>query len=112
MQLKDTLMSTSTATKTKPELLNPEDYRKDFPILNEIVHGKPLIYFDNGASTQKPLKVINTISDYYLHSNANVHRGIHALAEKATAAFEESRRKVARFINASSEKLLAGEENL
>ena len=53
---------------------------------------------------QKPLQVINTISDYYLHSNANVHRGIHALSEKATAAFEESRKKVARFINASSEK--------
>jgi len=101
-------MSTLTAVKNisqkKLELLNPDDYRKDFPILNEIVHGKPLIYFDNGASTQKPLQVINTISDYYLHSNANVHRGIHALSEKATAAFEESRKKVARFINASSEK--------
>jgi len=91
-------------SQNKVELLNPEDYRKDFPILNEIVHGKPLIYFDNGASTQKPLQVINTISDYYLHSNANVHRGIHALSEKATAAFEESRKKVANFINASSEK--------
>jgi len=90
--------------QNKLELLNPEDYRKDFPILNEIVHGKPLIYFDNGASTQKPLQVINTISDYYLHSNANVHRGIHALSEKATAAFEDSRKKVANFINASSEK--------
>ena len=101
-------MDTSTVVKSKSqnklELLNPDDYRKDFPILNEIVHGKPLIYFDNGASSQKPLQVINTISDYYLHSNANVHRGIHALSEKATAAFEEARKKVTRFINASSEK--------
>ena len=101
-------MATTTVlkdkSKQKMKFLNPDDYRKDFPILNEIVHGKPLIYFDNGASTQKPLQVINTISDYYLHSNANVHRGIHALSEKATAAFEESRKKIARFINASSEK--------
>ena len=101
-------METATFVKNKPkdklELLNPHDYRKDFPILNEIVHGKSLIYFDNGASTQKPIQVINKISDYYLHSNANVHRGIHALSERATAAFEESRKKIAKFINASTEK--------
>lgn len=101
-------MTTTTVeidkAKVKLKALNPDDYRKDFPILNEIVHGKPLIYFDNGASTQKPLQVINTINDYYLHSNANVHRGIHALSERATTAFEESRKKITRFINAPSEK--------
>ncbi len=79
-------------------------YRKDFPILNEEVHGKPLIYFDNGASTQKPIQVIDRISHYYLHENANVHRGIHELSDRATRAFEESRKKVADFIGAESAK--------
>lgn len=83
---------------------DPNNCRKDFPILNEIIHGKPLIYFDNGASTQKPNSVIDAISHYYHHENANVHRGIHALSERATAAFEEARKKVAHFIGASSEK--------
>ena len=73
-------------------ILNPKEYRKDFPILNEIIHDKPLVYFDNAATTQKPLSVINAISDYYLHSNANVHRGIHTLAERATTAYEDVRR--------------------
>jgi len=83
---------------------DPYQFRKDFPILEEVVHGKPLIYFDNGASTQKPIQVIDAISNYYKHNNANVHRGIHALSERATAAFEEARKKIANFINAPSEK--------
>jgi len=83
---------------------DPHQYRDDFPILSEKVHGKPLIYFDNAATTQKPIQVIDAISDYYRHYNANVHRAIHKLGEKATEAFESARKKVANFISAPSEK--------
>ncbi|HHE55689.1 MAG TPA: cysteine desulfurase [Caldithrix abyssi] len=81
---------------------DPNLYRQDFPILNTIVHGKPLVYFDNAATTQKPRMVIEQIVDYYQGMNANVHRAIHYLGEKATVAFEEARKKVAKFINAPS----------
>lgn len=74
--------------------------RNDFPILNEIVNGKQLVYFDNAATTQKPRIVLDALSGYYEHYNANIHRGIHHLAEKATGAFEESRRRLQKFINA------------
>ncbi len=84
--------------------LDARIYRKDFPILNEVIHGKPLIYFDNAASTQKPVQVIDRIAHYYLHENANVHRGIHQLSDRATRAFEESRQKIADFIGAESPK--------
>ena len=66
--------------------------RKDFPILNETVNGKPLIYLDNAATSQKPLRVINAIKDYYEHTNSNIHRGAHYLANKATEAYETSRK--------------------
>ncbi len=74
--------------------------RSDFPILGETVNGKPLVYLDNAATTQKPKSVINAISDYYGKYNANIHRGIHHLAEKATTAFEDSRGAIRCFINA------------
>lgn len=74
--------------------------RNDFPILNEVINGKQLVYFDNAATTQKPRIVLDALSGYYEHYNANIHRGIHHLAEKATAAFEESRRRLQTFINA------------
>lgn len=74
--------------------------REDFPILKRQVNGKQLVYFDNAATSQKPKAVIEAIDDYYLHYNANIHRGIHKLAEEATLAHEEAREKVARFINA------------
>lgn len=74
--------------------------RRDFPILQEQVNGHPLVYLDNAATTQKPRAVIDAISHYYLHENSNVHRGAHALAERATARFEQAREKVAAFINA------------
>ncbi|MBE9464146.1 SufS family cysteine desulfurase [Dyadobacter subterraneus] len=74
--------------------------RNDFPILNEIVNGKQLVYFDNAATTQKPRIVLDALSGYYEHYNANIHRGIHHLAEKATGAFEDSRRRLQKFINA------------
>lgn len=76
--------------------------RKDFPILDQKVHGQPLIYFDNAATTQKPQRVIDTLRHYYEHDNANVHRGIHELSNRATAAFEAARDRTARFINARS----------
>ncbi len=74
--------------------------RQDFPILNREVYGKPLIYFDNAASTQKPRQVIDTINKYYLMENSNIHRGVHYLSQQATFAFEEARRNIQKFINA------------
>lgn len=76
--------------------------RKDFPILDQQVHGKPLIYFDNAATSQKPRAVIQALVNYYEHDNANVHRGIHELSNRATQAFENARARVARFLNARS----------
>ncbi len=79
-----------------------EEIRDDFPVLNQHVHGQHLIYFDNAATSQKPRQVIDAITDYYQRYNANVHRGIHALAERATREYELARQKVARFIHAES----------
>ena len=78
--------------------------RNEFPILEQKINGKPLVYLDNAATNQKPLSVINSISDYYKTINSNVHRGVHSLSEKATGAYEEAREKVSRFINADSVK--------
>ena len=77
--------------------------RDDFPILSSLVGKKPLVYLDNAATTQKPQVVIDAIDEYYKSTNANIHRGVHYLAEKATDAYEESRRVVARFLKARSE---------
>jgi cysteine desulfurase / selenocysteine lyase len=79
-------------------------WRREFPILQQQVHGKPLVYLDNAATSQKPQVVIDAISDYYQLYNSNVHRGVHQLSEKATAAYESAREKLRRFINASSLK--------
>ena len=76
--------------------------RKQFPALQQQVNGRDLVYFDNAATSQKPLSVINALVDYYKNYNANIHRGIHTLAEKATKAFEETRQTAKTFINASS----------
>jgi len=76
--------------------------RSDFPILDQQVHGKPLIYFDNAATSQKPRAVIDAIVHYYEHDNANVHRGIHELSNRATTAYEAARTRAAKFINARS----------
>ena len=78
--------------------------RAQFPILARQVHGRPLVYLDSTASSQKPQAVIERLATYYAQGNANVHRGVHTLSEEATAAFEASRAKVARFINAASSK--------
>lgn len=74
--------------------------REDFPILKSVIHGKPLVYLDNGATSQKPWSVINAERDYYVHLNANIHRGVHDLSQRATDAFEGAREKVRRFIRA------------
>lgn len=76
--------------------------RADFPILHQEVNGKPLVYLDNAATSQKPLQVINSIRDYYQQYNSNVHRGVHTLSAKATDAYEAARDKVAAFVNAAS----------
>uniref|UniRef100_A0A832DUT6 Cysteine desulfurase n=1 Tax=candidate division WWE3 bacterium TaxID=2053526 RepID=A0A832DUT6_UNCKA len=80
--------------------------RSDFPILSQKVHGKPLVYLDNAATSQKPAEVIEAISTYYREYNSNVHRGVHALAEKATQAYEDARGKVAKFIGASPSEIV------
>jgi len=82
--------------------LDIERVRADFPILSRQIHaGVPLVYLDSAASSQKPLQVIESMNRYYRESHANIHRGVHTLAEEATAAYEEGRQKVARFINAA-----------
>ena len=77
-------------------------WRDDFPVLREVVHGKPLVYLDNAATTQKPQSVIDAEMAFYSHTNANVHRGVHALSQRATDAYEAARETVRRFINAAS----------
>ncbi len=79
---------------------NVNDIRKQFPVLDQQVYGKPLVYFDNAATTQKPLCVIERERDYYLHENCNIHRGVHYLSQMATEAYENARKTVAQFINA------------
>jgi cysteine desulfurase/selenocysteine lyase len=79
---------------------NVKAVRDEFPALHQEVHGRPLVYLDNGATTQKPRAVIQALAHYYEHDNANVHRGVHALSERATEAYEGARERVARFINA------------
>src|SRR5438477_9645343 len=74
--------------------------RDDFPILDQSVHGHPLVYLDNAATTQKPRAVLDALRQYYEKDNANVHRGIHELSNRATAAFEAARQRAARFISA------------
>ncbi|RLL50072.1 cysteine desulfurase [Mariprofundus sp. EBB-1] len=78
--------------------------RADFPILSQEIYGKPLVYLDNAATTQKPQCVIDAVSHYYEHDNANVHRGVHALSERATADYEAARKIIAGFFNARSER--------
>jgi len=80
-------------------MFDVEAVRKDFPILQRQVHGKPLVYLDNAATTQKPRAMIDALVHYYEHYNANIHRGLHTLAEEATEAYEGTRTKVARFIS-------------
>lgn len=81
--------------------INIQDTRKQFPILSRKIHGKPLVYFDNGATTQKPLSVINRLNDYYAYENANIHRGVHHLSQEATSAYEEARIVIQEYLGAA-----------
>lgn len=100
-------MTTACSTSTEkirsewPMGFDVEKVRQDFPILREKVHGKPLVYLDNAATSQKPQVVIDTLNRYYKVENSNIHRGIHFLSEQATRAYEDARVKVRRFLNAS-----------
>ncbi len=88
-------------TTAEAPSLSVERVRKDFPILHQSVNGRPLVYLDNAATTQKPVSVIDALRSYYEQDNANIHRGIHTLAERATTAYETTRQSARQFINAA-----------
>ncbi|MEQ9441476.1 MAG: cysteine desulfurase [Cyclobacteriaceae bacterium] len=94
-------MSSTENTVASPAQQEINQIRQDFPILHQEVNGRPLVYLDNAATTQKPQSVIDALTHYYEQDNANIHRGIHTLAERATAAFEETRQAVHQFINSN-----------
>jgi cysteine desulfurase / selenocysteine lyase len=97
-------MATLSETAASGAALDVSRIRDDFPILSRRVHGKPLVYLDNAATTQKPQAVIDRIVRYYTHENSNVHRGVHLLSEEATAAYEGARETVRAFLNAADDK--------
>lgn len=97
-------MSARPAPLTTSNSFDVEAIRRDFPILDQSVNGKRLVYLDNAASSQRPRAVIDAISGYYEHDHANVHRGVHTLSQRATDAFEGARDVVRRFINAQDTK--------
>ncbi len=90
--------------QTSPGWIDLESIRNEFPILSRQVNGQPMIYLDNAASSQKPNRVLAAMEQYYTHSHANVHRGVHTLSQEATELFENSRKKIARYIGAPSER--------
>ena len=97
----------STLTTHRDRRIPPFDVarvRRDFPILAQKIHGKPLVYLDNAATTQKPQAVLDAILRYYTQDCSNIHRGVHLLSERATQSYEDSRCRVKRFINAADEK--------
>src|SRR6058998_3703417 len=90
----------TTIASPSKKTIDWESLRADFPILHQQVHGHPLIYLDNAATSQKPRVVLDALRNYYERDNANVHRGIHELSNRATAAYEAARARSAKFINA------------
>src|SRR6266513_3161703 len=97
-----TMITDATISALPKKAIDWESLRADFPILHQKVHGHPLIYFDNAATSQKPRAVIEALRNYYERDNANVHRGIHELSNRATEAYERARVRAAKFINARS----------
>ncbi len=83
-----------------PDMFNVDTIRQNFPILNQTIHGKPLVYLDNAATTQKPQSVLDQMTEYYTIRNSNIHRGVHYLSDQASTAYEEARKKVQHFIHA------------
>jgi len=95
-------VTTNAPVEEQPTPLDVERIRADFPILHTLARGEPLVYLDSAATSQKPQVVIDALTEYYTKSNANVHRSVHYLAERATTAYEEARARVGRFVNAHS----------
>src|SRR5262249_17391838 len=95
-----TLADTRRRSPTGGAGFDPYAVRRAFPTLCPMVHGKPLVYLDNAATTQKPQSVLDALRRYYEEENSNVHRGVHTLSERATRAYEEARVKVQRFLGA------------
>lgn len=93
--------TTSVNTVSSPAGLNISKIREQFPVLHQEVNGHPLVYFDNAATTQKPQQVLDALNNYYKSMNANIHRGVHTLADRATQAFEDTRESIRSFINAA-----------
>src|SRR5215203_650216 len=92
-----------SASSAAPPSFDVEKVRADFPILHTKSHGKPLVYLDNGATTQKPQAVIDRLVRYYTTENANIHRGVYDLSQRATEAYEDARKKVRAFLNAAED---------
>jgi cysteine desulfurase/selenocysteine lyase len=97
-------MAATAPQVDKTPTLDVERVRREFPILDRTVNGRPLVYLDSGASSQRPIAVLRAVEEYETHSHANIHRGVHALSQAATEAFEGARERVRRFINARSTK--------
>jgi cysteine desulfurase / selenocysteine lyase len=97
-------MAVTASQVLQGPVLDVERVRRDFPILDRTVNGRPLVYLDSGASSQRPVAVLRAVEEYETHSHANIHRGVHALSQAATEAFEGARERVRRFINARSTK--------
>src|SRR5260370_30555678 len=104
MLTSDNISMTAKEGDVSPPTRTATDIRKDFPILSRQVHGKPLVYLDSTASSQKPSAVIEAMSTYYETTHANVHRGVYEISEEATAMMEKARVKVARFVNVRQSK--------
>src|SRR4030095_2183987 len=85
----------------RPRAFDVEQIRQDFPILHRTIRGKPLVYLDNAATSQKPQVVLDTLRHYYTAENANIHRGVHFLSQQSTQAYEGARSKVTRFVHAA-----------
>src|SRR5436309_5134631 len=94
------MITETTIPASRKKVIDWESLRADFPILHQKIHGHPLIYFDNAATSQKPRAVLDALRNYYERDNANVHRGIHELSNRSTAAFEAARQRAAQFISA------------
>ncbi len=86
--------------------MDVESIRKDFPVLDRMVNGRPLVYFDNAATSQKPIQVIDAIKEYYMNHNANIHRGVHTLGTESTELYDQARKTVAEFINADEREIV------
>src|SRR5437879_2076192 len=98
------MLTSDKVDNTGTTIRTAADIRNDFPILSRSVHGKPLVYLDSTATSQKPQAVLDAMDDYYRTTNANIHRGVYELSEVATDRYEKARARIARFVNARSSR--------